>query len=312
MDNAMDQLNNQFQDMSMSFLAPQQDLHAQERAKYVQQKIHPTEKKDIEALQFKIKLTKTEKDHNEALVKENKTPFVPTRLITEQTKLATYIQELEREFDERKSLEANENEILEAYAKKHFKPTVAVKGWIETEENRKKREIEENILARKHFIEANREKVLGAVLRTKIKEDLQHTAKGHLVTPLQNDDKAQQLLSPFYAQRIHELKNELKQIDGDRKKARKSAKEPVAPEKNITNDEPKLPNAITTHYRLQLLANELKKPIVQEIVSAEEKQKRQELIKKNTIRSDEASQNNYRMTEAAVQDSRAKKFTRLV
>lgn len=336
-DKAMDQLNNQFQDLSMSFLTPPKDLHAQERAKYVQQKTNPTENKDIKALEAKLALTRTEKMHNAEIEnpknklktalaekanerkskhaqkkQENKAPVLPNRLITEKTKLAAYTQELEREFDEHKALEAKETEILEAYANKHFKPVTVVKGFWESEENRVIREKEKNILDRKKFIEANREKVLGAVLRKEIKHDLERTAQAHQITALQNEDKAQELLSPFYAQRIQELKHELKKLDSDRKDARYYAKAPILPKKNITNDEPKLPNAITAHYRMKLLSNELKKPIKQEIVSAEEKLKRQELIKINTQRSNEASQNNFRITEGVVQDGHAKRFKKLV
>lgn len=322
-DKAMDQLSNQFQDMSMSFLIPPKEIQNKERTLYVQQKINPTEQKDIQALEAKLALTYTEKKHNEKVPNalkqalkaksderktkqakklQSKTSALPKVLITRETKLAAYVEELEREFDERKALEAKETEILEAYANKHFKPTTLAKRLWESEESRLVREKEVNMLARQKFILENKDKVLGAVLRKEIRQD----------EFLQQEDKAQYLLSPFYAKRIQELKNELISIDSDRKNARYYAKQPKPEPKNITNDEPTLPNAITAHYRLSLLKNELSKPIVQDKITAEEKQRRQELIKKNTARSDEASEKNSHIIKSRVQDGHAKPFRRLV
>lgn len=226
----LDDVTQKFQDLNMSWIPNSRQPALSPKEKYINEKIYPINKKDLLNLERKLTPNYTErqlnfkteqeqapsklmqkklaelsdKRHKKEVIKKkanSRVQPIPSTLITRESKLAVYKNELERDYNEREKLAQAENVILESYTQKYFKPVVATKGFLETEEMRQVRGEMENKAARLQFMKENRESALLYALRTEIRKDLSHEPKE--IEKLNKEEKVQNLLdNPVYKYRV--------------------------------------------------------------------------------------------------------------
>lgn len=298
----LDLLQQQLQDVSLKDdnmdLSDSNETHIEqpkiitEKEKYVQSRLNPTNPKEQKHLALKLQPGYMERKAG----------------MTAEQKLANFKKELEAEYEETKEL-ASQSEFLIKEAVTQNVKAEKEKPWPwESEESQARidREISNNEARRKKYIEANQDDILLKALKQEIRLELQD--KPEKIQKLDNKEKAQAFVQPIANKRISDTTQALKALSKDRAYTRYYAKPPVQPKKDITTDFPDLEAAIGVHFRYPLLQKELNKPIVCNNMDASEKQKRQELIEKNQLRSDQASQINKDVTDRRALHGSVKKF----
>lgn len=263
-----------------------------EKEKYVQSRLNLTNPKEQKHLALKLQPGYMEKEAG----------------ITAEQKLANFKKELEAEYEEIKDLQSQTAFLIQEAVAQNF-VSEKEKPWIwesEDSQARVDREKSKNEARLKRYIETNQDDILLKALKQEIRLELQD--KPEKIQKLDNKEKAQAFVQPIANKRISDTTQALKALSKDREYTRYYAKPPVQPKKNITTDFPDLEAAIGVHFRYPLLQKELNKPIASNNMDASEKQKRQELIEKNQLRSDQASQINKDVTDGRVLHGSVKKF----
>lgn len=330
-----------------AMLLEQQD--ADPKAHFIYTKLNPIDPKEKAKLEQKLALTYSEKLYNtEQLQLAQKQPkpvkklknvtlpavenmqdvpalapasapkvktwpmFEPKPLITRESKIADYTQELSRQFDEQQSLEQEQTQILEQHAKANYQPKVAEKGWRvwETPEQTEARVRARNIEKRRNFIKTHESMVLFEALLDEIKKT--PSLMPETQANFEKELKAQTLLMPLYHLRQQARAAELTHLCADKQKARAYEPAPVMPLRQLKNDAPDLGVLIGAHYRAGLLQKELEKPREKIKLDQQKVQERRSLIQQHQADDRAASVVNQHITEARVLDGRVKKFKPMV